>query len=175
MTSFDQRLAAAIPGLRPIRPGRVSAAHEDEFVVFVLGARAHKLWRPDVWVPVATSFVRMIRWLERHPAEGLLGSSYCWVHGSLGAIQYWSDYDSLERFARNRDALHLPRWQWYRKAVERPGHLGIWHETYTVRPGTWESIYVNMPLVGLAAATSPVGTAQRGESSRERRGQPVVR
>ena len=37
-------------------------------------------------------------------------------------------------------------------AVGTDGSVGIWHETYVASPGSYESIYVNMPPVGLGKA-----------------------
>jgi hypothetical protein len=41
--------------------------------------------------------------------------------------------------------------------------VGVFHETYRVRAGDYEAIYVNMPRVGLGAAgeLDPVGSASR--------------
>ena len=46
--------------------------------------------------------------------------------------------------------------------------VGIWHETYLVERA--ESIYSGMPVSGLAAATSSVPVARRGERAAERLG-----
>ena len=32
------------------------------------------------------------------------------------------------------------------------GDVGIWHETYRVRPGDYENVYLNMPEFGLGKA-----------------------
>jgi hypothetical protein len=44
--------------------------------------------------------------------------------------------------------------------VSQSGAVGIWHETYVLRPGNYEAVYVNMPPKGLAAFRAP--TAARG-------------
>ena len=51
------------------------------------------------------------------------------------------------------------------------GDVGVWHETYQVGPGRFESVYANMPLFGLAAAGSHVPVGRRGDSAAERLGQ----
>lgn len=38
--------------------------------------------------------------------------------------------------------------------------VGIWHETYAVPAGGHESVYVGMPITGLAAATTSLPIAQ---------------
>ena len=46
--------------------------------------------------------------------------------------------------------------------------MGTWHETYTVAPGQYESIYANVPRFGLARAT----VTGRLERARSRRSKP---
>ena len=50
------------------------------------------------------------------------------------------------------------------------GDVGIWHETYLVRAGEYESIYSGMPLMGLAKAGRQAAVAEGSESARERLG-----
>jgi hypothetical protein len=45
-----------------------------------------------------------------------------------------------------RDAAHLPAWKAFNQSV------GIWQETYLASAGTYENVYVNMPLFGLGKA-----------------------
>ena len=66
-----------------------------------------------------------------------------------GMRQYWRDFDSLERWARS-----LPHQQWWQQFLRDRGGTGFWHETYLIKPGKYETIYSNMPLFGLAAASS---------------------
>jgi hypothetical protein len=40
--------------------------------------------------------------------------------------------------------------------VGKDGTVGTWHETYLIEPGKYECLYANMPLFGLAAASSQV-------------------
>jgi hypothetical protein len=41
--------------------------------------------------------------------------------------------------------------RWNRE-IRDGGAVGLWHETYHVRAGEHESVYVNLPVFGLAAA-----------------------
>jgi hypothetical protein len=61
-----------------------------------------------------------------------------------GMRQYWRDFDSLERWARS-----APHQQWWQQFLRDRGDTGFWHETY-FRGGRIESIYVDMPPIGLA-------------------------
>ncbi|HEY2366674.1 MAG TPA: DUF4188 domain-containing protein, partial [Polyangiaceae bacterium] len=64
-------------------------------------------------------------------------------------LQYWRSMDQLLDYAKSRDAAHLPAWRAFNKRVGTSGDVGIWHETYRVRAGDYENIYVNMPSFGL--------------------------
>ncbi|MEV7185015.1 DUF4188 domain-containing protein [Kitasatospora sp. NPDC093102] len=48
------------------------------------------------------------------------------------------------------------------------GHVGLWHETYIVPPGGYESIYFDMPPFGLAAATGQLSVEERGRHAAQR-------
>ncbi len=61
-----------------------------------------------------------------------------------GMRQYWRDFDSLERWART-----LPHMEWWQTFLRDRGGTGFWHETYP-RRGEVESIYIDMPPVGMA-------------------------
>ena len=84
-------------------------------------------------------------------------------------VQCWSSHEKLYRYASDREAAHRPAWAAFnRRARKAPGAVGIWHETYVVERA--ESIYSGMPVSGLAAATSIVPVARRGETAAERLG-----
>ncbi len=67
-------------------------------------------------------------------------------------VQYWRSFEQLTAYAQNRDQSHLPAWRAFNKAIGTNGDVGIWHESYIISPGKFESIYVNMPIFGLGAA-----------------------
>jgi hypothetical protein len=46
--------------------------------------------------------------------------------------------------------------------------VGIWHETYTASPGTYENIYVNMPAFGLGKAGTAYPATGRKQSASAR-------
>ncbi len=55
-------------------PGRMTAAIEGDFVLFLIGMRIHKLWKVWKWVPVFMSMPRMLMELGKNPELGLLHS-----------------------------------------------------------------------------------------------------
>lgn len=154
-----------------IHPGRFSAEIEGDFVVLLIGMRFNKPWLVHKWLPVARAMFGMLRWLDRNPQAGLLGVQQ-WVGRTTVMVQYWRDFESLNAFARSPDMPHLGPWRRFNKAVRDNGDVGIYHETYKVRAGEYEAIYGNMPVFGLAAASSHVPVARRGQSAAGRLGGP---
>ena len=146
---------------------RVTHEHTGELVVFLIGMRVNQLWRPDHWLPAFLAMPRMLAELMRDPDSGLLGSRF--LIGADGAtlVQYWGSQDKLYAYASAPQAEHRPAWAAFNRRVRRaPRAIGIWHETYVVDRA--ESIYVGMPTVGLARATSAVEIGRRTERARDR-------
>jgi hypothetical protein len=54
--------------------------------------------------------------------------------------------------------------------VHGSGDVGIWHETYVVGAGAYESVYSNMPVFGLAAASRHVPVARKANAAAARIG-----
>ncbi|WP_422125626.1 monooxygenase family protein [Streptomyces caatingaensis] len=48
------------------------------------------------------------------------------------------------------------------------GAVGIWHETYVVPAGAYESVYVDMPPAGLAEVRGVEPVGRRGERAAQR-------
>ena len=58
----------------------------------------------------------------------------------------------------------------FNKRIGSNGDVGIWHETYLVPAGRYESVYNNMPPIGLGEATSLVPAAGRNATAARRAG-----
>lgn len=144
---------------------RVTTAHRDDVVVFIIGMRVNRFWALRSWWPVFTAMMPMVRCLYAHPESGFLGHQgpyVGWRHAML--IQYWRSLDDLERFARQEPELHPEAWKrFYRNSFKGAG-VGIWHETYAVPRGNFETIYTNMPHHGLGGAggVTPITGALEG-------------
>ena len=52
---------------------RFTHEYEGELVVFLIGMRINKPWRPDLWLPVFSAMPRMLAELSRDPDSGLMG------------------------------------------------------------------------------------------------------
>lgn len=134
-----------------INAARQTAKLDGDFVVFMIGMRINKPLRIDKWWPVAAAMPRMLAELQQHPELGFLhGES--WFSRTLIMVQYWRSMDHLLAYAKNREAAHLPAWTAFNKSIGSDGSVGIWHETYAAKPGSYENVYVNMPAFGLGKA-----------------------
>jgi hypothetical protein len=130
---------------------RMTARLSGDFAVFLIGMRINKPLRVHKWLPVAKAMPAMLRELYTQPQLGLL-SHEMWFSRTIILVQYWRSTEALLAYAKARDAQHLPAWQAFNQAIGTDGTVGIWHETYEARPGSYENIYVNMPRFGLGKA-----------------------
>jgi hypothetical protein len=143
---------------------RVCAEIEGDFVVFLIGMRVNRWWKPWRYVPVFRAMGRMLPELMRDPALGLLQARTHFGFPNVLVVQYWRSYDALEAYASARDRAHLPAWAAFNKAIGSNGDVGIWHETYCIASGAYENVYNNMPAFGLGRA----GTLHDASGARAR-------
>lgn len=143
-------------------PERMAAEIDGDFVVFLIGMRINKPWKPHKWLPVLLAMPRMLKELKEHPESGFLGSAAA----GLLTVQYWRSFEHLEAYARSHDHEHWPAWVAFNKrtAASR-GDVGIWHETYLVRAGDYEAIYSGMPRIGLGSVANLIPASGRKESA----------
>jgi hypothetical protein len=151
--------------------GRYTAQMEDSFIVFLIGMRVNRVWDFKKWMATARAMPPMIQELYTHAEEkGFLGGEMFFRFGPLTTmmVSYWRSFEDLERFARSKDDPHLPAWQEFYRNIGNDGSVGIYHETYVIPAGHHESIYGNMPLFGLAAATQHVPVTGHQHAARKR-------
>jgi hypothetical protein len=156
-----------------VHGGQYAATPDGEVVLFLIGMRINRWRRVRSWWPVFTAMPRMIRELADHPEAGLLAPPRTyWSGRDFLVVQYWRSVEELGAYARNSAFLHAAAWGAFNRSGAATGDVGIWHETYTVRAEQIESLYGNMPLAGLAAATSWAPRLRRRPSrAGERMGQ----
>ena len=148
-----------------IIPERMTAQLDGDFVVFLIGMRVNKPWKVHKWLPVFLAMPKMLRELSAHPESGCLGT----MSAGFTIVQYWRSFDHLERYARSREREHWPAWVAFNKRVGASrGDVGIWHETYKVAAGQYETVYSGMPPKGLGTAGTLVPASGRHESARGR-------
>lgn len=152
-----------------IIPGRMTDRHAGPLVVFLIGMRINHFHKPGRWVPVLRAMGPMIRELSSNPDCGFLGTEYalCSLRQIL-LIQYWRDFDSLEAYARDREARHWPAWAAFNRSIGDDGTVGIYHETYAVAAGAHETVYGNMPPFGLGRVAGLVPATGSRNAARER-------
>ena len=140
---------------------------EGDFVVFLIGMRINNPLKIHKWLPVATSMPRMLKELYARPELGFLHAE-AWFARTIIFLQYWRSMEQLLAYATDKEAEHLPAWKAFNQSVGSNGSVGIWHETYAVSAGRYESIYVNMPPFGLAKAGALHAAEGRRQSARSR-------
>jgi len=156
-----------------IFPGRFSGQSSEPFVVFLIGMRVNRLFALRRWTRVAGAMPPMLAELKRDPSLGLLHAEFFFYWRGVGVLQYWRSFEQLHAYAHARDAAHLPAWAEFNRRIGGDGSVGIWHETYTVSQGQYETIYVNMPRFGLATAAEHVPSSGRLDSARSRIGKDL--
>ncbi|RRO18221.1 DUF4188 domain-containing protein [Saccharopolyspora rhizosphaerae] len=161
--------------MTPIDRGRWTANLDDHdgVVLFLIGMRINKPWRIDQWVFVAAAMGGMLAYLAKHPESGMIKARN-WFGRTTMQVAYWRSTDDLLRFAADEDAPHRPAWRRFYQRVARSSAVGIWHETYVVRPGNAEAVYVNMPAFGLAEATEKVRVSRHNSRAEQRLGAPAA-
>lgn len=156
-----------------VREGRYTSQLEPgrEIVVFLIGMRVNRLWRVWEWLPVLLAMPRMIIELAKDPSRGLLSRPRTLLSGRVVmVVQYWKSFEHLERYARDPQALHLPAWRTFNRRVRDNRSVGIFHETYRITGADVETMYVNMPVFGMAAATAAVPVRAGGQTAAARLG-----
>jgi Domain of unknown function (DUF4188) len=157
-----------------INTERLTASMKGEFVVFLIGMRINQPLRVHKWLPVARAMPRMITELYRQPELGFVHAEM-WFSRTTIMVQYWRSMDQLLAYAKSKTAEHLPAWQAFNQSIGTDGTVGIWHETYAASPGSYESVYVNMPAFGLGKAGSlqPAAGGKQSASGRLRAARDV--
>lgn len=163
---------------------RLTHAHEGEIAVFLIGMTINRPWRPDQWMPTFTAMPKMLRELYANKARAEEGQEE-WL-GFMGGrtlvggrgptvVQYWRSAEDIYSYASNSDRIHRPAWlEFYRRAKQHPGSVGIWHETFAVPADGHESIYMDAPAMGLGAVSGLVPVRRRGDTARQRVGSKVA-
>lgn len=151
-----------------IFPGRFTAQSDEPFVVFLIGFRVNRWLAVRSWTRVASAMGPMIAELKRQPELGLLHVQPFVYWRGVGMVQYWRSFEQLHAYAHARDSAHLPAWAEFNRRIGGNGVVGIWHETYTVAPGHYETIYANMPRFGLGSAGRHEPVTGRTEGARAR-------
>lgn len=147
----------------------ITADHDADVVVFLIGMRINRWLSVQYWVPVLLAFLPMVRQLLTEPASGCRSVQTFWSGRTILTVQYWDSVEQLIRYAHDPQAKHRQAWRAFNRNAAKTTAVGIFHETYSVQSGHYETIYRAMPPSGLAAATDSVApVARRGVTARDR-------
>lgn len=137
-------------------------------VLFHIGMRINRLRSPQTWLPVLLAMPKMLRELSAHPELGMLSFEVYRSGRTFLVVQYWRDFDSLNTWARSTEHPHLPAWRAFNHAARLGDAAGVFHETFVIGATGSETIYVDMPVMGMARATRHAPIARRGQSAAHR-------
>ncbi|MFD9687671.1 DUF4188 domain-containing protein [Kitasatospora sp. NPDC059088] len=154
------------------QPGYTTAAATGDTVVLLIGMRINRFWAVHHWGPVMFAMFRMLYELARSPERGLRGRILLTASPrTYYVVQYWESKEHLYRYASAPDGFHHTVWGIANRKIREGklrGHVGLWHETYIVPEGGYESIYFDMPAFGLAGATGQLPLEARGRHAAQR-------
>ncbi|SDN97867.1 DUF4188 domain-containing protein [Alkalicoccus daliensis] len=152
---------------KQLYPGRFTAENQEDVVVFIIGMRVNNRLAVRKWFPVFSAMPGMIKELYTNKEElGFLSMESYFGLRTTTMIQYWRSMDDLLSYSRGKK--HLTAWKKFNKEARNNHAVGFYHETFHVKHGDYESIYVNMPQYGLGSAVKhgPVIPSQDSASER---------
>lgn len=138
---------------KTVYEGRFTTDNDRDLVVFLIGMRINKRRAIRKWLPVFTAMPGMIRELYEHKDElGFLSMENFFGLRTTVMITYWRSEEDLLAYSKGQK--HLAAWKNFNRKVGNTDAVGIYHETYVVPKGSYEAIYGNMPVYGLAKAAN---------------------
>lgn len=151
-----------------IFPGRYTARTDKPVVLFLIGMRINNFFALRDLFFMSKAMPAMLRELSQNKDSGLLWYRQQVSPPYINVQQYWESFDKLLAYAHDKDGHHFPVWAEFNRRIMKSRNVGIWHETYLVEPGKYECVYGNMPLFGLAAATTHVPAEGRLAAAKDR-------
>jgi len=134
--------------------GRYTTENSEDLVIFLIGMRINKWWAIHKWFPVFIAMPGMIRELYQNKDLGFISMESFFGFRTTVMIQYWRSTEELLSYAKGHK--HLTAWKNFNQKVGNNNSVGIYHETYQVRKGEYESVFGNMPLYGLGKAAKRI-------------------
>lgn len=134
-----------------IYTGRFTTDNNEEVVVFTIGMRINKYRKVHKWWPVFRAMPKMLKELYEHQEElGFYSHEMTMGTRTIKLVQYWRSLDELLNYSKGE--LHLEAWRNFNRKIGHTKDVGIFHETYVLSPGQYETIYGNMPAYGMGKA-----------------------
>lgn len=146
---------------------RMTVNLQGDFVVFLIGMRINRPWKLHKWLPIPGAMSKMLKELSQKPESGFMGFQ---LYGGIPPVivQYWKSFEQLEAYAKDRSGEHYPAWKAFNAKIKNNGDVGIWHETYKVKAGDYECIYLNMPKYGMGKVGELVPAIGKREFAAQR-------
>ena len=88
---------------------RMTHEYDGDLVVFLIGMRINKPWRPDLWLPVFFAMSKVLAELSKDADSGLLGYRLTFGAGGPLLVQYWNSHDKLYAYASDLNAAQPSR------------------------------------------------------------------
>ncbi|EZH66141.1 hypothetical protein DH09_09375 [Bacillaceae bacterium JMAK1] len=121
---------------------RISTKNDQDLVVFIIGMRINKWWNIKNWWPVFMAMRPMLQELYADKSTGFLSQDTTLGGRTIVLTQYWESVDQLLDYAHGK--THKEAWiDFYNKSAKSEA-VGIFHETYEVKAGAYESVYSRM-------------------------------
>ncbi|PKR76835.1 DUF4188 domain-containing protein [Halalkalibacillus sediminis] len=149
-----------------VYPGRYTVEGEKSITVFIIGMRINKWWAIHKWFPVFLAMPRMIRELYTNDDLGFLSLESFYGFRTTLMVQYWRSEEQLLNYAKA--PTHLKAWKDFNRKTKGNDSVGIYHETYNVIGGNYETIYANMPQYGLGKVFNHVPITPSTNSAAKR-------
>ncbi|BDH63740.1 transcriptional regulator [Lysinibacillus sp. PLM2] len=150
-----------------IYTGRHTTENTEDIVVFIIGMRVNRPLAIHKWLPVFNAMPGMIKELYTNKESlGFLSMESYFGLRTTTMIQYWHSIEDLLAYAKNEK--HLAAWKNFNKKVGDNDAVGIYHETYQLSKGNYESVYVNMPHYGLGKAVNHIPVSSELNTARKR-------
>ena len=153
--------------MKAVIPERYTAQMDDSFVVFVSGMRINRPFAVSKWLPVAREMGGMLKELYENKELGFLGTESFFNGRTTLQIQYWKSFEALEHYACHA-SFHVETRKNPNLKSSKNESVGIFHETYVIEKGQYESVYVNMPRFGLAKAGESIPVNRQRETAQAR-------
>lgn len=172
-TYMDGVIAKKTSAQFPDELGRYGNKPADsDVVVFLIGLRCNSplgMLAPG-FREVGPFFPQMVKDLEAHAEEfGFLGMT-SWLNASdretnneIMSVGYFKTVEGLHAFAHSE--VHRKGWEWWNANTKQYPYLSIFHETYHVPKGHWETIYVNSHVSGLQSTTHKITEEMTGQEA----------
>ncbi|TDM07926.1 DUF4188 domain-containing protein [Macrococcus lamae] len=130
--------------------GRYTSRKQESVTVFLIGMRINRVRAVHRWLPVLTAMYPMMRELESHKELGCLSMESFFRLRTTLLVQYWETPDDLMVYAKG--PKHLKAWKTFHQRLKNNDAVGFYHETYVIKDGAFENVYINMPTMGIGQA-----------------------